>query len=72
MLEGTDEAIEKAPYLSRNFQVQVPVIDGTLESANLDTVEVKLSGKDTGDIGHTISMRLYLLFQFGNWKTLGT
>ena len=55
MDEGrTDGAINKEePSFLRNFQVQIPFMDGTLESAwsiAKAAVEVMLSGKDTEDI----------------------
>lgn len=50
--------------LSRNFQVPIPAVDGTLERAVWATVEVKLSGKNTGDIGCTFCVHLYP-FLFG-------
>ena len=63
------EQFEERAVLQRNFQVQRPSIDGTLESAWLNAkaaVEVMLSGKDTEDIQARIAIifiiMLYILF----------
>ena len=63
------EQLKGRAVLLRNFQVQRPFMDGTLESAwqfAKAAVEVMLSGKDTEDIqaefGIIYFIMLYILF----------